>query len=159
MYDCIGRYEGDVSKLVDAVRCSIVVDTEEQLVSIASALDKKGIIVRSKNRFKHPLWNGYRDALYNVEIDEHICEVQLHLGAILAHTENTHRYYAYFRTFFSGNTAACQSRIALLEKIIDPHSNNLTLPNQAITSLKASFHKPHTTLEIEQSLMASIHST
>jgi len=110
--------KGDFSRLVDVVRCSVVVFTEEQLESVAQPLKRlstkrrnnnninnRGIVVRLKNRFKTPLFNGYRDALYNIMVycdggsnDDndaathavtHVCEVQLHLADIVAHKEST----------------------------------------------------------------------
>ena len=50
------EYGGDVNGLVDVIRCSIVVNTEAQLVGVAEALQKHANIVRLKNRFKEPLW-------------------------------------------------------------------------------------------------------
>ena len=50
------EYGGDVNRLVDAIRCSIVVNTETELVGVAEALQKHAKIVRLKNRFKEPLW-------------------------------------------------------------------------------------------------------
>ena len=50
------EYGGDVNRLVDVVRCSIVVTTEDQLVGVADVLQKEAVIVRLKNRFKDPLW-------------------------------------------------------------------------------------------------------
>jgi len=185
--------EGDFSRIVDVVRCSVVVVTEEQLESVAQALkkpmmllplseedessccnfneeeenkqDKKrhtaqqqqqttataatmepttpGLVaeeeksefevVRLKNRFKTPLFNGYRDALYNivVEVEEeddtggnnsgrrvvkHVCEVQLHLADIVAHKEDTHVFYEYFRTYFSGSRAE-KFRMQVLQRL------------------------------------------
>ena len=76
------EYDGKMCLIVDGVRCSIVVETEEQLLTVAeelvNAAKAKGVkdislllsggkaaigdyvLVRLKNRFKHPLFNGYR---------------------------------------------------------------------------------------------------
>ena len=68
------EYGGDFGKIVDVVRCSVVVNTEPQLFAVAKALDKarqqaedqedgkkvRFFVVRLKNRFKYPLFNGYR---------------------------------------------------------------------------------------------------
>ena len=92
-------YDGDASRLVDVNRCSIVVDEERQLVAVASKLMEGSLceVVRLKNRFAEPLFNGYRDALYSVRVSSgdvsHICELQLHLAAVIAHKEKTHHYY------------------------------------------------------------------
>ena len=83
-------------------------------------------VVRLKNRFREPLFNGYRDALYSISIrlrggDEaevwHVCEVQLHLAAILARKEQSHMYYEYFRGYFKGNVQAVESRMVVLETV------------------------------------------
>jgi len=133
--------EGDFSRIVDVVRCSVVVVTEEQLESVAQALKKPIVfqllpvaaeekrefeVVRLKNRFKTPLFNGYRDALYNIVVEEdcgtdgrrvkHVCEVQLHLADIVAHKEDTHVFYEYFRTYFKGSRAE-ESRMQALQRL------------------------------------------
>ena len=36
----------------------------------------------------------------------HVCEMQLHLAAVIAHKEHTHVYYEYFRSHFGGNMSA-----------------------------------------------------
>ncbi len=96
-------YDGDASRLVDVNRCSIVVDEEQQLVAVASKLMEGSLceVVRLKNRFAEPLFNGYRDALYSVRVSSgdtsHVCELQLHLAAVIAHKEKTHHYYEWRR--------------------------------------------------------------
>ena len=51
------EYGGDASKIVDVVRCSIVVNREEELVTVAQNLETLEV-VRLKNRFSEPLFNG-----------------------------------------------------------------------------------------------------
>ena len=53
------------------------------------------MLLRLKNRYAEPLFNGYRDGLYSIAIAAPaggwvVCEVQLHLGAILAHKKQSH---------------------------------------------------------------------
>ena len=105
------------------------VDTEGQLISVAEALARGGDgsvaldggairtaggdvyeVVRLKNRFSEPLFNGYRDALYSVRVQIapgvwHVCEMQLHLRDVrdLAREQRTHAHYEYFRSYFAGN--------------------------------------------------------
>ena len=60
-------------------------------------------VARLKNRFAAPLYNGYRDALYNIQIfledgTYHVCELQLHLAAVVAHKKRSHGFYEFFRT-------------------------------------------------------------
>ncbi len=80
--------------------------------------DPRYSLVRLKNRFKEPLFNGYRDALYSlavcVEDVWHVCEVQLHLAAVIFHNEadkhESHIYYEFFRSYFRGNVEAAMQR-------------------------------------------------
>ena len=55
------EYGGKFASLVDIVRCSIVVSTEDQLFSVANSMEKLDIL-RLKNRFKEPLWNGTHES-------------------------------------------------------------------------------------------------
>uniref|UniRef100_A0A7S4RF89 Kinesin light chain n=1 Tax=Ditylum brightwellii TaxID=49249 RepID=A0A7S4RF89_9STRA len=127
------EYDGDYSRLVDMVRASIVVANEDQLILAAEAL--QGLdIVRLKNRFKEPLFTGYCDALYNIKIDGIICEVQLHVSAIVAYKEESHHYYGFFRSFFAGNVLACKNRIDMLEKCIDPNADVQTALEEMLKS-------------------------
>ena len=66
-------------------------------------------VVRLKNRFLSPLFNGYQDALCSIAVRVpcggkepfwHVCEVQLHLSFVLAHTVQSYNHYEYFRAFF-----------------------------------------------------------
>ena len=76
------------SWLFDVVRGNVICDTEAELVGLIRALDAdEGVkIVRLKNRFSPPEFNGYRDMLLNVAVrvavDDreiwHLCELQVH---------------------------------------------------------------------------------
>ena len=82
------------------MRASDVVETEQQLIDVHTAIMEGSTkptdpapegdplelllyrVVRFKNRFQKPLFNGYRDALYNIAvyIGNHtwvVCEVRL----------------------------------------------------------------------------------
>ena len=75
-------YNGNWRKLVDVNRASLVVSSEEQLVALAekmananelramspAAAEVRPAVLQLKNRFKHALFNGYRDALYSVQL-------------------------------------------------------------------------------------------
>ncbi|CAJ1950100.1 unnamed protein product [Cylindrotheca closterium] len=132
-------YGGKNAKLLDVVRCSIIVHTEEELFKVAEALDNNTqqgdfTVIRCKNRFKEPLFNGYRDALYTIRVPvtqadnnkmvEHCCEVQVHLSELVFHKSTSHIYYEYFRSFFSGNVAAADERMVVLERVVgkEPHA-------------------------------------
>jgi len=122
------EYDNDFSRLVDLVRCSVVLDTEEQFLAVVERLQRDDVsqryqVVRLKNRFKSPLFNGYKDVLYSIRVrigetnTWHVCEVQLHLAALLKHKKASHIYYCYFRTYFAGNVDAVEKQMALLEHI------------------------------------------
>lgn len=130
-------YGGMNARIIDIVRCSIIVDTEDELFKVASGLqagnfqndddteDLKFTISRCKNRFKDPLFNGYRDALYTVRIPvpgtpgvSHCCEIQIHLTEVVAHKKKSHVFYEYFRSYFSGNVSAADERMVVLEQVV-----------------------------------------
>ena len=116
------EYAGEYDRVVDGVRCSVVVETEKQLLTVATTFRDAGadasaladggsgagsvagarfVVLRIKNRYTTPLFNGYRDGLYNIALEVRpgvwaVCEVQLHLGAILALKEASHHFYEYF---------------------------------------------------------------
>ena len=127
------EYDGDASRIIDVIRCSIVVETEDDLNKVAKYLQDSGVIVRLKNRFKEPLWNGYCDALYNIKIEDFICEVQLHLVHALALKAESHKYYAFFREFFAGNTDACKSRMKVLECVFKYSETTSSLSSENIS--------------------------
>jgi len=136
------EYHGEYGRIVDCVRCSIVVDTEQQLLDVSRQLANASaplealaepadsgcrgparfVLLRLKNRYREPLFNGYRDGLYSIAVSTEdggwvVCEVQLHLGAILAHKKASHAYYEFFRRYFRGASEAIEVRLTLLSKI------------------------------------------
>ncbi|GMI16508.1 hypothetical protein TrLO_g12872 [Triparma laevis f. longispina] len=68
-------YEGNFKCMLDLVRCSVIVETEEQLGGVLGKMLGLGIVVRLKNRFANPLPTGIGDCLMNVKVGGHICEV------------------------------------------------------------------------------------
>lgn len=124
------EYKGDFSQIVDIVRASIVVNSEAALIQVASSLTKANkhySCVRLKNRFKEPLFNGYRDALYSIVMivngTTHVCEVQLHLAPIIALKEKSHVCYEFFRSYFRGNVDAVEVQMKTLEAIGSFHGD------------------------------------
>jgi hypothetical protein len=75
---------GDVQKITDVVRATIVADDVASLVSTYEILEQQVTIVSVKNRFKKPAASGYRDLNLLVQLPKSkiIAEVQLHLDAI-----------------------------------------------------------------------------
>ena len=126
-------YHGHARRLCDCVRCSVIVNTEAQLIAVAQALDDSAAapdgvefqLVKLKNRFKEPLYNGYRDALYSIRVRIpgtdawHVCEMQLHLAEIIAHKSATHVLYEFFRSYFAGNMEAVDERMRVLIELGD----------------------------------------
>jgi tetratricopeptide (TPR) repeat protein len=121
-------YDGDHSKLADIARCSVVVETEEQLARLLEAFVTDKIIgikvVRLKNRFASPMFTGIRDCLMNVEIEcanddwevvRHVGEVQLHFAPILALKGTCHVFYEYFRQYFAGTDGSYKKRLEMFE--------------------------------------------
>ena len=77
-------------RICDVVRCSIVVETEEQLAAVLKALldgqmNGEGVkvtVARLKNRFAEPMFTGIMDCLLNVLVEVegqggHVCEIQV----------------------------------------------------------------------------------
>mmetsp|Transcript_12506 Transcript_12506/g.22801 ORF Transcript_12506/g.22801 Transcript_12506/m.22801 type:complete len:605 (-) Transcript_12506:35-1849(-) len=95
------KYDGNFLRVFDLVRCSITVETEEQLGRVLTKLLATGNVVRLKNRFATPLPSGIRDCLLNIKIAGHICEVQLHLSYIIKEKGEMHTFYNFFRELFS----------------------------------------------------------
>lgn len=86
---CVQDYSGDVSRLWDIVRGSIVFYSEAELRLGVDALLAMGAKVR-KDRIEAPLANGYRDVMMDIVVEGVHCEVQLHLEAVIAVKERYH---------------------------------------------------------------------
>jgi tetratricopeptide (TPR) repeat protein len=111
------------SWLFDIVRGSVYCDHEDELVALWKKIeaDPRIEIVRTKNRFNPPLFNGYRDIMMNVAVDvdtpsgkiSHLCELQIHLTAIKKSEpmHKSHVVYEFFRSFFLGNAEAVEQRL------------------------------------------------
>mmetsp|Transcript_22402 Transcript_22402/g.70158 ORF Transcript_22402/g.70158 Transcript_22402/m.70158 type:complete len:371 (-) Transcript_22402:11-1123(-) len=125
----LNEYDGNVRRLVDVVRASIVVDNEDDLEAVVKRLNENYVanerdgvrVVRFKNRFKHPMLDGGRDTNYNIVVvlgdgSRFVCEVQVHVKQVLNYNHAKHRAYEFFREFFKGGSAVRQ-RIELLETI------------------------------------------
>jgi tetratricopeptide (TPR) repeat protein len=110
------------SWLFDITRGAALCQTEDALVSLYKALeaDDRVDIVRTKNRFAPPLFNGYQDILMNVAVKvenvSHMCELQIHLMPIKDSEalHRSHTVYEYFRSFFLGNSDAVAQRLEML---------------------------------------------
>ncbi|OAN13050.1 phosphoribosylglycinamide formyltransferase [Photobacterium jeanii] len=76
--------QGDVTKITDLARGSIVADDIGNLVQAFELMNKEVTVVAVKNRFKSPTPSGYRDLKMLVRLPKSnvIAEVQLHLQGI-----------------------------------------------------------------------------
>mmetsp|Transcript_24999 Transcript_24999/g.57947 ORF Transcript_24999/g.57947 Transcript_24999/m.57947 type:complete len:1793 (+) Transcript_24999:178-5556(+) len=106
-------YGGDHTKLVDVVRSSAVFYTFAQLTLAVQALLDEGCtlnVCRAKDRFNNPTDFGYKDMLLNLQLQasDHVGELQLHLGPIIAIKPACHRTYALMRAVgWEVRTRAC----------------------------------------------------
>ena len=75
---------GNVNKLTDIVRGSVVATNISDLVRAYNHLAQHSHIVRVKNRFENPAVSGYRDIKILIRLSNSglIAEIQLHLEAI-----------------------------------------------------------------------------
>ena len=113
------------SWLFDITRGAALCQTEDAIVELYAALeaDDRVDIVRTKNRFAPPLFNGYQDILMNVAVKvenvSHMCELQIHLMPIKESEalHQSHTVYEYFRAFFLGNSDAVAQRLEMLCKL------------------------------------------
>ena len=119
------EYGGDERRCVDIARATIVVDTERELIAVFEALlgDGSATVVRLKNRFAAPSFNGYRDALFNIRVPlesgaSHVVEVQVHLSPILERKAEAHTYYDFFRRHFHGNMSSCDDCMRMLDRVV-----------------------------------------
>ena len=93
---------GDLGQITDVLRGSIVFDTAEQLAAGIAHLDPhhNPLVPWVDNRLgdESAEWmNGYRDVVLILNIDGHLCELQLHLKAMYDAKAEGHRAFALAR--------------------------------------------------------------
>ncbi len=78
------KYQGQVARITDIARTSLVSNNSYELMSAFELLDKETEILQIKNRFKTPKQSGYRDInlLVRLPKSQMIAEIQLHLEGI-----------------------------------------------------------------------------
>lgn len=95
-------YGGDWSKLRDVVRCSIAVDSLDDLHTTLDKLKAGGmeLAMQPKDRFAKPLPVGYRDANLIVKLPPNgmLAEVQLHVKGVLKAKNEGHKPYEVMRS-------------------------------------------------------------
>ena len=82
---------------MDAARGSIICETLAELAAVIQVLladkTRAPMVVRVKDRLSEPASGGYRDVVLNVEIEGHVCELQLHLAKLYGIKSQAHRIY------------------------------------------------------------------
>jgi hypothetical protein len=89
-------YGGDWSRLTDAVRATIAVDTFDEVGKVMDTLRASGMQLakKPKDRFQKPTPVGYRDIMMNVKYPNgHIGELQVHIKSMLKVKEIGHKMY------------------------------------------------------------------
>ncbi|CAM9235730.1 unnamed protein product [Ectocarpus sp. 12 AP-2014] len=92
--------DGDVRKVADMARVTVICATPEALKEAYAALMTlpKQHVVRVENGFNSD-WmpSGYRDVKMNSVVNEHVCEIQLHLRDFFALKSGQHAVYEWAR--------------------------------------------------------------
>ena len=90
-------YGGDCRRIVDAARGSIICETLAELAAVIQVLladkTRAPMVVGVKDRLSEPASGGYRDVMLNVEVEGHVCELQLHLAKLITIKSKAHRVY------------------------------------------------------------------
>lgn len=126
-----------VGWVYDVVRMKFVCDSANDILRVleeVQAAPEITVMLKAKNRFKHPTASGYRDMLLQVSFEadlgdgaivHHICEIQIHLRAISEYdaVHDSHVYYDYFRAFFQGSMATVEARLGEMKRIVGGDSD------------------------------------
>ena len=110
--------------LYDVVRGSVICKSFKQIKEVNSWLGKHCHIVKGKNRFAWPCFNGYHDFLYHISIPfgdglAHICELQVHHKDLksLDVQFGLPTHYETFRSSFAGGWREEDAIISDLEML------------------------------------------
>jgi hypothetical protein len=96
-----GDYGGDWTRLTDVLRASVACDSEPEMREAIRTLELSGAKYarEPKDRYAHPLRNGYRDFQANYVLPSgFICEVQFHLKGLMTAREEGAFPYHFERT-------------------------------------------------------------
>jgi inosine triphosphate pyrophosphatase len=77
------KYEGDMTKVTDLLRASIVSRIYSRVDEIVNDIERNFEVIRIKDRFKSPKYDNYRDILINVKFKNTIAEIQIHVNKLL----------------------------------------------------------------------------
>lgn len=86
-------YAGDATKLKDLARSTIEARSLPQAKAIAAEVSRRFGIAPKRNLFEENPVDGYRDALFNLVIDGHTVEMQVHVPEVLQTKEYLHQAY------------------------------------------------------------------
>lgn len=116
----VADYGGDVSKVKDLVRATVVVDNVEQAQhAVAEAVKKFGTPTKLRNGFdpKFDSADGYRDINMNFDVGGQTVELQVNLPEMLKAKETGHKLYEERRTLDAkaDRSAAEDARMAHLD--------------------------------------------
>ena len=103
----------------DVVRGAIFVSSIDAVMAAYDGVAERFEVVRVKNRFANPTFCGFRDCLCNVDVEGHICEIQIHVTEVkaIAKRSDSHAHYEFFRSYFAGNEATVVAqRMDVLER-------------------------------------------
>lgn len=91
------EYEGDWSRLKDAARCTVAVDTVEEMRSVITKLHASGMVIAQppKDRYANgPTPLGYRDVNMIIRAPNgHLTEVQVNTKAMMVAKNDGHKAY------------------------------------------------------------------
>lgn len=130
----VNDYDGDISRLGDIVRGSVVVKTADQARAVLSTFQQNATITHLKNRLDQPLESGYRDVNFRVKLSNGMSgEVQIHVSQVLK-AKNTigHRLYERLRTALPGT--ATHSKLLNASRSLYNKAWMLSLAGAAVAS-------------------------
>jgi N12 class adenine-specific DNA methylase len=87
------EYAGDASKLKDLARTTIETKDLAQAKAVVLEIERRTGKRAKRNLFEENPVDGYRDALFNLVIDGHTVELQVHVPEILATKHHLHHAY------------------------------------------------------------------
>ncbi|CAM9778863.1 unnamed protein product [Ectocarpus fasciculatus] len=91
-------YDGNVRKVADMARVTVICLTPEDLQQVYSDIIGSMDVRRVTNGFNND-WmpSGYRDVKVNPVVNDHLCEIQLHLGDFSVLKSDQHAVYEWAR--------------------------------------------------------------
>ena len=143
------KYDGDLLKVTDYCRALIIVDDMAALLGLLELMrDSYGDLIRrvklsTLKKGQKAKVGGYRDCIINMEVNGHICELQVHLRAMweICRTKG-YKHYVHsleyktdsFRDAYASlkglDRKSLRELIALVEDLTKPHPLDDVTPDQ-----------------------------